>query len=210
MLRFDHIAVVAPDLDEGIAYIGESLGITPANARTHVDMGTHNRRVRLGADTYLEVIAVDPDAEPPASPRWFGLDRAEAVRTAWSRGHRIGGWVARTDDIDAVLARHGHLLGSKRWLEGSFHFAVPADGSLPLGGVLPYAIDLAGEPPTAARLEDQGVRLEAFVLEHPNPEAVVALYDALGVDQTPTVVAGPAIRFSAEIETPDGRTVLLR
>lgn len=210
MLTFDHIAVIAPSLDEGIAHVGESLRITLTNARTHVDMGTHNRRVRLGADTYLEVIAANPDAPAPQSPRWFGLDDTEAVRAAWSRGERIGGWVARTDDIDAVLACHGHLLGSKRWLESSFHFAVPADGSLPLGGVLPYAIDLGGRPPTAAHLEDQGVRLRSFVLEHPRPEEVVALYEALGIVRPPTVVAGPAIRFSAEIDTPDGRTVLLR
>lgn len=201
---FDHLTVLAPSLGEGMRWITERFGIEPINAATHRDMGTHNRRVRLGPDCYLEVIAVDPDAAPPRWPRWFGLDLTEEVRNAWAAGRRIGGWVARTDDIDAVLASHGHLLGSKRWLDGSFHFSVPEDGGLPMGGVLPSVIDLGGRAPTARRLQDQGLRLKAFVLEHPAPDEIRALYEDMRIVDAPEVVFGPAARFSAEIETPTG------
>ena len=76
MPTFDHLTMIAPTLDEGIRHLGETLGIELGNAATHTDMGTHDRRVRLGADRYLEVIAIDPDGQAPAiRPRWFGLDR---------------------------------------------------------------------------------------------------------------------------------------
>lgn len=208
MLTFDHLTMIAPTLDEGIDYLGEILGIALGNAATHADMGTHNRRVRLDADRYLEVIAIDPDGRAPATPRWFGLDRREAVRSAWSQGLRLRGWVARTDDIDAVLARHGHLLGTKRWLENHFHFAVPEDGDPPLGGVLPSVIDVGGRSPTATRLEDQGIRLTDFVLEHPNPPGILALYEELGVTDPPRVVHGDAVRYHATVDTPTGPKVL--
>jgi len=82
MPTFDHLTMIAPTLDEGIRHLGETLGIELGNADTHTDMGTHDRRVRLGADRYLEVIAIDPDGQAPATPRWFGLDRRDAVRSA--------------------------------------------------------------------------------------------------------------------------------
>lgn len=209
MLRFDHLTIIAPSLEEGIGRIGERLGISLGNAARHRDMGTHNRRVRLGADCYLEVIAVDPEGSPPPGPRWFGLDRTDEVRSAWSEGSGLRGWVARTDDIDAVLARHGHLLGTKRWLEGSFHFAVPENGQLPMGGVLPSVIDLAGRPPTAHGLVDQGVRLTDLVLEHPDPREVQALYEELGIEKAPRVVHGERVLYRAEVETREGARVRL-
>ena len=40
-------------------------------------MGTHNRLLGLGTNVYLEVIAIDTEAAPPARPRWFSLDTPE-------------------------------------------------------------------------------------------------------------------------------------
>lgn len=48
MLRFDHMTVIAPTLEEGIEYVSNCLEIDLINGTTHTDMGTHNRRVKLG------------------------------------------------------------------------------------------------------------------------------------------------------------------
>lgn len=208
MLQFDHLTLTAPSLAEGIAHLTALLGIELGNAAKHKDMATHNRRVRLGADIYLEVVASAPDATPKGGPRWFGLDRVDEVRAAWDGGFRLRGWVARTDDIDAVLADHGRLLGTKRRLDDSYDFSVPVDGGLPLGGVLPSVIDLGGKGPTAERLVDQGIRLRSFVLEHPDPHEVSRLYEALGVGGAPRVARGERMRYVAEVETPAGVVVL--
>lgn len=105
------MTVIAPTLEEGIEHVSACLEIELINGTTHTDMGTYNRRVKLGEDCYLEVIAINPHAPSPSGPRWFGLDQVEAVRAEWSNGSRLRGWVARTNDIDAVLMSHCQLLG---------------------------------------------------------------------------------------------------
>ncbi|MEQ8815860.1 MAG: VOC family protein [Thalassobaculum sp.] len=206
MLRLDHLTVIAPTLAEGVAHVRACLGLEPPPGGSHPEMGTHNHVMRLGDALYLEVVAVDPDAPAPAGPRWFGLGDAAAVRSDWERGRRLRGWVAGTVDIDLVLARHGSLLGDATWVSrGGNHsrFAVPPDGGLPLDGALPSVIERTGPPP-AARMPDLGARLRGFVLEHPDPDRVAALYRDLGVDRGPELRAGPEIRYRALIDTPGG------
>jgi catechol 2,3-dioxygenase-like lactoylglutathione lyase family enzyme len=62
----DHLAIVAPDLDSGCAFVSRVLGVDLQPGGAHPRMGTHNRLLRLGPDTYLEVIAIDPSAQRPA------------------------------------------------------------------------------------------------------------------------------------------------
>jgi hypothetical protein len=207
MLKLDHLAIVAPSLREGVDYVSECLDIDMPQGGAHLEMGTHNHLLRLGDETYLEVIAVDPEARPAVGPRWFGLDDGEAVRADWRAGRRLRAWVARTDDLDAVLAEHGDLLGGKiRASRGdrSWLFALRADGSLPAGGAAPAVIDwdLRGSP--APGMPDLGARLQAFVIEHPDPEGVAALYEKLGITNPPHIERGAQLRYRATIDTLGG------
>jgi hypothetical protein len=208
MLKFDHMTVIAPTLDEGIEYVRACLGIELINGTIHTDMGTHNRRVKLGVDCYLEVIAVNPDAPSPNGPRWFGLDQAEAVRSNWSNGSRLKAWVARTNDIEKVLLFHSQLLGSKKWLDDHFYFSVLPDGDLPMGGGLPCVIDVGDSSPTAAGLADQGVRLREFILEYPKPSELIRLYDRMEIINPPKIIEGERLCYSALLETPSGLKIL--
>lgn len=210
MLQFDHMTIIAPTLTEGIEHVAACLGTDLVNGTTHVDMGTHNRRVKLGASCYLEVIAIDPSSPPPNRPRWFGLDHAEAIRSAWSNGLRLRAWVARTNDIDTVLKSYSPILGSKTWLDDHYNFSVLPNGDLPLGGVLPSIIDVGDNPPTAVGLEDQGIHLREFVLEHPDPPTIISLYKEIGIVDPPTVIEGDRIALSALISTPNGGEIILR
>ena len=62
-------------------------------------MGTHNRLLRLGAGTYLELIAIDPDAATPGRSRWFELDDP-AMQARLASGPRLVHWVARVDTTE--------------------------------------------------------------------------------------------------------------
>ena len=70
----DHLVVTAPTLASGIQYVEQSLGCKMQPGGQHSRMGTHNAILKIGADCYLEVISIDPDAEPPQRKRWFELD----------------------------------------------------------------------------------------------------------------------------------------
>ncbi len=207
MLQLDHITVIAPTLAEGAAHVRTCLDLDVPFGRQHPDMGTHNHLLRLGKSVYLEIIAVNPEAPRPAHARWFGLDDQAAVRADWDSGRRLRGWVARTNDIDAVVTGHEVMLGRKvpfTSANGSFCFAIPDNGALPLDGAAPSVIDRLGKPPSVATMADAGARLQSLVLEHPEPARIEALYRALDIAQAPVVTRGKRLRYRARIETPGG------
>jgi hypothetical protein len=207
MLTLDHLAVVAPNIAEGVAHVRDCLGLTMPEGGRHREMGTRNHLLRLGEATFLEVIAVDPEAPVPPRARWFGLGDAAQVRADWDSGRRLRGFVARTDALDGVLAAHGDLLGQAATMTRgalSWRFGVRSDGAWPADGAAPYVMDWGPHGNPAASMPDLGARLEAIVLTHPEPDGVAELHAALGLADPPTVVKGPGPRWSARITTPSG------
>jgi hypothetical protein len=207
MLKLDHITVIAPSLAEGVLHVRNCLDLAVPFGQRHAYMGTYNHLLQLGDTVYLEIVALDPDADAPGRRRWFGLDDQNKVRSDWEEGRRLRGWVGRTDTIDEILAARGDIFGEKVPLptvNSSFDFAIPNDGSLPLDGAAPSIIDRRGRPRSMATIADLGARLRSFTLEHPNPVAVEALYRAVRVDRPPEIAKGPQLRYRAHIETPAG------
>ena len=207
MLKLDHVTVIAPSLAEGVLHVRNCLDLDVPFGQRHAYMGTYNHLLQLGDTVYLEIVALDPEADAPDRPRWFGLDDQNKVRCDWDEGRRLRGWVARTDTIDAIIAGRGDIFGEKVPLptvNASFDFAIPNDGSLPLDGAAPSLIDRRGKPRAMATIVDLGARLRSFTLEHPDPAAVEALYRALTVDRPPDIRRGSKLRYRAQIETPAG------
>lgn len=207
MLRLDHLTVVAPTLQEGVAHVRACLDLDVPFGQRHPYMGTHNHLLQLGDATYLEIVARDPLGEPPPCPRWFGLDDQARVRADWDAGRRLRGWVARTDAIEAVVAGREQVFGRKialPWAEPVFDFAMPADGSLPLDGAAPSLIDRRGKPRSMATIADLGARLLSLSLEHPDAGMIARLYRELDIDRPPVIGPGSELRYRARIETPAG------
>ncbi|MGH6711638.1 MAG: VOC family protein [Bradyrhizobium sp.] len=207
MLKLDHICVIAPSLPEGVSHVRTCLDLDVPFGQRHAYMGTYNHLLQLGDTIYLEIVALDPEADRPDRPCWFGLDDQKAVRSDWDEGRRLRAWVARTDAIDAIIAGREAVFGEKVPLpaiNSSFDFAIPDDGSLPLDGAAPSIIDRRGKPRAMATIADLGARLRSFTLEHPDPAAVEALYRAMMVDRPPAIGRGPRLRYRAQIETPAG------
>lgn len=206
-LHLDHLTVIAPSLAEGVAHVRDCLDLDVPFGQRHAYMGTHNHLLQLGGAVYLEIVALDPEGHMPGRPRWFGLDDQASVRRAWDEGRRLRGWVARTDDIDAVLAGREAIFGRKVALppdDPVFYFAIPDDGSLPGGGAYPLLIDRRGKARSMATMADLDARLKAVTIESPDPPALQQLYDELAIDTPPTVQPGPTLRYRASIATPAG------
>ena len=102
MRDLDHLVVAARTLEEGGAWVEAKLGVAPVAGGKHPTMGTHNRLLRIGPREYLEVMAIDPDAAPPARARWFDLD-SPPMRERLARAPSLIHWIERTDDLEAAL-----------------------------------------------------------------------------------------------------------
>lgn len=92
----DHVIYAHPDLDAAVAYLANRFGVLATGGGRHPARGTHNKLLALGARTYLEVIAPDPDQPEPDEPRPYGVEGI-------SRGGLVG-WALAVDDIDAAVA----------------------------------------------------------------------------------------------------------
>jgi len=203
--RLDHLAITAPELGAGIEHVRRGLGVLPQAGGEHPVMGTHNALLKLGEACYLEVIAPNPAAVKPQRPRWFELDRQTPQTLP-----RLATWVVRTDDIGRAQAGASEPLGeivslsrgSLRWL-----ITVPADGSLPLGGVAPALIEWHTDRHVASGLQEAGCSLAGLELFHPDAARVQRLLRSLALEGDVAVHALPPREtpyLAARIRTPAG------
>jgi hypothetical protein len=214
--HLDHLVVAAHTLEQGVAWCEATLGITPGPGGRHPLMGTHNRLAKIASlafpDTYLEIIAIDPEAAAPQRVRWFGLDDAGLREQLRDAGPRLIHAVARTQQLDMQrwalitlgLQPGKPIRAGRDTPEGplTWQILVADDGVLGCGGALPTLIQWEGRHPTQA-MPDSGVTLRAFALRGV-PDRARELLKLRGVDVQSG--AGPAVR--AEFDTPLGLVVL--
>ena len=182
-----------------------ALGVPMQAGGKHALFGTHNLLMGLAEGLYLEVIAIDPEAEAPGRARWFDLDNFEGAA-------RLGNWICRTDDLGGVLAAlpdgAGEAValsrGDLRW-----QMAVPKAGRLPFDECQPALIEWQGALHPAMMLVEQPVRLLELVVVHPEVEALRAQVAPMLADARVRFEAGARPGLRAEFETPLGRRVLV-
>lgn len=183
--------------------VSDRLGVPLAPGGQHAAFGTHNRLLSLGPDTYLEVIAIDPDARDPGRVRWFGLDDYNDVP-------RLARWIARSDDLTRDLAhlgadRFGDSLslvrGEYRW-----RMAVRPDGRQAFDFMAPALMQWDGPHP-APGLPDHGLRLTALTVSHPADGDLGQLLSPVMSDERLSLTLGPAA-LTACINTPRGPVML--
>ena len=205
----DHLVVTAPTLASGIQYVEQTLGCKMQPGGQHPRMGTHNALLKIGADCYLEVISIDPEAEPPRRQRWFELDKLlPATRP------RLATWVMRTNDICKVTIATDLELGvveemSRGTLE--WQITIPPDGRLPSHGIAPAVIQWQGEVHPALKLAESSVSLLQVVGYHPDARPITALLNAANFEGPFSVVEssdGISIGLMATFQTPGGMVVL--
>lgn len=164
--------VAARTLEEGVAWVESRLGAKMAGGGRHALMGTHNRVMALGEGTFVEVIAVDPQAPAPGRARWFALD-SEPMARLLAKGPALVHWVARTGDLVRTLERYGEEVEVLQLSRGPYRWriGVRRDGALPAGGALPTLIEWQDGRHPAQDLPDSGCALLEMRTPGPAPVA---------------------------------------
>ncbi len=205
--HIDHLVVACGDLEQGAAWLEERLGVAPQPGGRHALMGTHNRLLKLGVRSYLELIALDPEGVA-TRPRWFALDDAAIQRRARERPFLLT-WVAATTSIveaTVQLPELGEIVAATR-NQFSWRITVPDDGRLNFSGVLPTVIEWSGGAHPCDVLSDSGCELLELRLSHPAATSIVPMFRALRLEGAVELRPGP-IELAARIRTPRGEIVL--
>ena len=198
MLELDHLIISTTDLETGANVVSEKLGAPLEEGGKHSSFGTHSRLLSLGPESYLEVIAIDPNAKTPRRSRWFDLDRFEGPA-------RLTNWVVRAKDLSNLMSMGAAGPGSPvatsregmRWT-----MVVPDDGMLPLDGIAPALMEWRGENHPCQILPDHGVRLATLQLSHPD------VNQSYLPDDDRVQTRKSAYEISATFETPSGQVTL--
>jgi len=218
--QLDHLVIAAATLDQGADWCEALLGVRPLAGGRHAAMGTHNLVLKLDAPEavhrYLEIIAIDPQVEAPARPRWFGLDDPALQADLAQRGPRLINVVARSTMLD--MHRWGLIqigiqpgepfamsrpaaVGNLEW-----EFLLKPDGRLLFGGTLPSLIQWKGAHPAQA-LPPSGVSLQRLQAQG-LPPRVGDVLRTQGMVFEPA--ASPTPRLIATLRGPAGEVVLSR
>ncbi len=81
----DHIVYCTHDLSQGIDHIESLIGVKATYGGRHLKRGTHNANIKIGTNSYLEILAPDPDNQDIKAPRWMGIDLIDKPKiTRWA------------------------------------------------------------------------------------------------------------------------------
>ncbi len=202
MFELDHLVVATKFLEDGRDWVEELLGVKLQPGGRHAHFGTHNLLLGLQEGLYLEVISIDPEAEPPGYPRWFGLDRFEGPS-------KLNNWCCRVTCLNAALVQYpqaGEPLNLERD-DLKWKMAVPEHGALLFDGLFPALIEWQTAPHPAKRLPESGCRLERLTVRHPQAVNLAAELSRDLTDPKVTFEVG-APELEAEISTPGGMRLL--
>ncbi len=192
-MNFDHLVLGADTLQQGLEYVEDLLGVRLPMGGRHQRFGTHNALMRFAAGGYLEIIAVDPDAQPEQRPRWFSLDEPEALAQIRQQP-RLLTWVVNTgarstgDVIQGVTP--GVVNGVPNPLvetpmqRGSLHWNM----LIPKAGrqtdlLFPWIIQWPPGPHPSEKMVDLQCELLSIVGSHDRPAELAQLLRQINCEQ---------------------------
>ncbi len=202
----DHLIVGTRDLDAGMAWLSQKLGVKPANGGVHPGRGTWNALLALGGRQYLELIAPDPKQSK-------GGEDVVAQLTALDTPQLIG-WAASVQGIDALAQRLRQSVpdvadvsaGSRRRGDGKLLAWKSLQVSRQRFSVVPFFIEWGDGSEHPSGDSPKGCTLQSVSFRHPKPDQFRSLLAKMGLDAT--VTRGDRAALSAVLRTPKGAITL--
>ncbi len=161
---FDHLVIAADNLPQGRQWLSEKLGVFIPEGGEHPKMGTHNLLMRIGQQSFLEIIAINPLGPKPDRPRWFALDDP-VIRASVRMQPRLLTWAVNTSDINTLLRDCSFDFGDIEAMsrgELHWHITVRKDGSLSAGGLLPAILQWHCDIHPAVDMQDLSCTMESL------------------------------------------------
>jgi len=193
MLSVDHLVFATPDLELGIRKVEQLLGVRATPGGRHPNWGTRNALVALGPEVYLEIIGPDPDQPGPAGERIFQIDAIDTPRLVT--------WAVKAAPLSQRVekaATKGIILGevqsgNRTRPDGSrLSWQLTDPARVLAAGIIPFLIDW-GDSVHPAQSAVFGGRLVKLYAEHPYPEEVAAILQALNIHLPLRQGAAPAL-----------------
>ena len=198
----DHLILTTTDLQQGMDYVENLLGVRPVFAGQHLGLGTHNALLSLGNQTYFEVIAPDPKQDFDKSKLWINIPDDSTPR--------LSRWVAQTDQLNTIveIAKDKKIplgdiqSGGRTQTDGtllSWHATFPDVENF--GGLMPFFINWGNSLHPSKSLPLAGA-LEIISGTHPQTNLIQDYWSHLGIPYK--VTYGPNPQLHARIKTKNG------
>jgi hypothetical protein len=176
----DHILLGCNDLDTGIAFVQDSVGVRAAVGGVHPGRGTRNALLSLGERWYLEIIA--PDPHQPGAKDTLGLRLLTQPK--------LVGWAAHPGDLDAFakklreagVAFEGPTPGSRARPDGRVLHWKTLNLADDHHGLLPFFIEWSADSAHPSTDAPKGCTLDYFEVNSTNPEELTQLIQKIGIN----------------------------
>lgn len=211
----DHVVVGIDDLQKGMGEIEEMTGVKPAYGGAHPDYGTHNALISLDNNTYLEVLAPNPEISMNLF-QWLTNFKAMYLRRKLSSMHSLKPflWAVGSQDLQMTAAQikeiglkltkpeansrkkpNGELLS---WKGAFFAKGIKTD--------LPFFISWDEAASSPAKDSPKGCKLIDFMVSTPNSDDLNKIVDNLSLPVRITQARKVGVTF--EFSSPKGNVRL--
>ena len=205
----DHIVYNCASLEHGVAFVERLTGVRAAYGGAHPNRGTHNALLSFGDDSYLEIIAPDPD-QPGITPQAFRLYDAQTH-------DKLSAFAVRPQEGD--IEEHRAALGAgpvgdkqRQKPDGTLLAwrMTPGPGApgSTAGGAEPWIIDW-GETEHPATASPSGCALVALEVADPRAASLGPVLEEMGLTTPVELSVADSPSIVAVIETPKGTRVRL-
>jgi hypothetical protein len=198
--NLDHIILGCNDLDTGVEYVYQKLGVRAAAGGVHPGAGTKNALLSLGNLRYLEIIAPDPLQSASTDPR----------QVADLKSPALVGWAIHRHDVDdfaavlhaADVQTEGPKPGSRKRPDGTTLTWKSLGLQDDSNGILPFFIEWGAGSLHPSADAPQGCRLTQLEIGSPDPSSVKSLVEKLQLDVR--VARAEMLQLNATIAGPKG------
>lgn len=200
--KLDHILLGCSELNRGISFVEQNLGVKAMFGGVHPGRGTQNALLSLGKRHYLEIIAPDPAQPGSKSARRSQLEELSEPR--------LVEWAAHPGDLSSFSKRlqqvgltfEGPTPGSRKRPDGPLLQWQTLTLNDDASGLLPFFIEWSANSPHPSTDAPAGCHLIRFELATPEPDQLAETLKLLSLDVT--VVKGQTPQLRARFAGPKG------